>query len=302
MLRTDSKRGKSVAKLLYESFSTVGILGRTDMPVDMVLKNVTRGSLQHVISVTLTTAINYQRDAPALWKSSIRTFEDEKTRYLFDPRALHETPFERIVEDMQKHGLSKKREKDACFWRTVGVTFHKKWEGDPRNFLQDCDWDAPTVLGRLRSDSHRHGGQLKDDYPCLRGPKIGPLWLRVLRDNVGVTELRNLESVPVPVDKHIARATLATGVVRGRFSGRLSDLFEDIRAAWFESVKGLYAGNSPMIALDVDEPLWHLSKYGCAKNRNETTGDCSVFHRCEARMFCVKGRIMIEGDFVELDT
>jgi len=301
MLRTDSKRGKSVAKLLYESFSTVGVLGRTDMPVDIVLKNVTRGSLEHVISVTLTVAINYQRDASALWESSMRTLEDEKTRYLFDPRALHETPPERIVEDMQKHGLSRKPQKDAYIWRTVGVTFHEKWDGDPRNFLQDCGWDAPTVLERLKSDSHPYGGQPKDDYPHLRGLKTGPLWLRVLRDNVGI-ELRNLDRVPIPVDRHIARATLATGVVRGRFRGRLRDLFEDIRAAWFESVKGLYARNSPMIALDVDKPLWHLSKYGCAQNRNEITGDCSVFHRCEARMFCVKGRIMLKRNFVELDT
>ena len=301
MLNIDTERGRGVAKLLYESFSTVGILGRTDMPEDIVPKGMTRGSLEHVIFVTLTVAIDYQRDGPALWESSRRSFEDEKTRYLFDPRALHETPLERIVEDMQKHGLSRKPQKDAYFWRTVGVTFHKKWDGDPRNFLQDCDWDAPTVLKRLKSDSHPYAGQTKHDYPFLRGPKIGPLWLRMLRDNVGI-EPRNLDEVPIPVDRHVARATLAIGVVRGYFKGRLSSLFEDIRAVWFEGVEGLYAKNSPMIALDVDEPLWHLSKYGCAKNRNETTGDCSVFHRCEARMFCVKGRIMLEGNFVELDT
>ena len=33
-----------------------------------------------------------------------------------------------------------------------------------------------------------------------------PLWVRMLRDNVGL-EIWNLESVPMPVDVHIARAT-----------------------------------------------------------------------------------------------
>ena len=57
-----------------------------------------------------------------------------------------------------------------------------------------------------------------------------------------------------------------------------------------------------MIALDIDEPLWHLSKYGCSKNRDKDSGNCSVFEKCEAKNYCVKGIIRIEKNFVEIYT
>ncbi|OQB71649.1 MAG: hypothetical protein BWX89_01765 [candidate division TA06 bacterium ADurb.Bin131] len=297
----DNERGKKLAELLYNSFTTNGIHGRTDMPEDITPHSVIRGSLEHIFFITLTVSIDYQRDAPSLWESSRKTFDDLETRYLFDPKLLHETPFTKIGEDMQKYKLSKKPQKDANIWRTVGVTFYKKWGGDPRNFLQDCNWNSPSILSRLREDKHIYSGKQVSDYPYLRGSKIGPLWLRMLRDNVGITQLENLENVPIPVDIHIARATLATGIVRGQFRGRLDKVFEYIREAWFESVKGLSIKNREMMALDVDEPLWHLSKYGCT-NRDKTTGYCSLFNRCEAREFCTKGKVKIENSVVELET
>lgn len=231
----DSGRGRSVSEVLYKAFSTTGIHGRTGMPEDILPKGMVRGSIDHRMFITLTVSIDYQRDAPALWESSRRTYDDSTTRYLFDPKSLHETPMKMIIADMQKHGLSRKPRKDAHIWKTVGVTFYKKWDGDPLNFLGDCGWDAPTILRRLKSDVHPMGSRLVHDYLYLRGNKIGPLWLRMLRDNVGITRIRNLSRVSIPVDVHVARATLAVGVVRGRFRGRLSHLFEHIREAWFES-------------------------------------------------------------------
>jgi len=43
--------------------------------------------------------------------------------------------------------------------------------------------------------------------------------LRMLRDNVGIKKLKNLDKVPIPVGIQVARATLAIGVVRGKFNG-----------------------------------------------------------------------------------
>ena len=224
----DAKRGKKVAGLLYNSFTTKGIHGRMDMPEDVVPSGVVRGSLEHTLFITLTVSIDYQRDALLLWESSRKSLQDPDTRYLFDPRLLYEIPLRKTVEDMQKYGLSKKPYKDANIWRTVGVSFFKKWEGDPRNFLQSCDWDSLVILKHLRDDKHLYGGRFVSDYPYLRGPKIAPLWLRMLRDNIGMTQLRSLEKVPIPVDIHVARATLATGVVRGNLKLRLGELFQYI--------------------------------------------------------------------------
>lgn len=300
-LRIDANRGRKVADSLYRAFSTTGIHGRSVMPEDITPKGVERGSLEHLLFITLSVSIDYQRDADQLWRSARKTFEDPETAYLFDPESLHKTPRKKQVKDLQKHSLSKKQNQDQWIWSTVGVTFYKKWADDPRNFLEDCGWDATKVLERLKRDTHRSGNKPRTDYPFLRGPKIAPLWLRMLRDNVGLEKLKNLDEVPIPVDRHVARATLATGVVRGTFKGGLEDLFQYIRRAWFQSVEGLEVSDRPMIALDVDEPLWHLSKYGCTK-RDKMTGECPVSETCEASEFCVKGKVVVREDGVELET
>lgn len=300
-LKIDARRGKKLARLLHDYFSTTGILGNTEMPEDILPAGMKKGSLEHLLFITLTVSIDYQRDANVMWAVSRKTFEDPETRYLFNPASLHSTRPKQIEKDMQKYGLSKKFKKDSHIWRTVGVTFLKKYNANPMNFLVDCDWDSLTVLQRLKNGTHLYAGKEVADFPYLRGNKIGPLWLRMLRDNVGIEKLKNLGEVPIPVDIHVARATLAIGVVRGKFSGKLDDLFDKVRQAWFNSVKGIWIKNRPMIALDVDEPLWHLSKYGCTK-RDKINGECPKIIRCEAGEFCMPGSININNNYVELNT
>jgi len=174
----DNKKGTKVGQLLYHSFATVGIHGHKDMPEDVIPTGVKRGSLEHVLFITLTVSIDYQRDAPSLWKVSRQTFQDPETRYLFDPGQLHQITFQKIAKDMQKYKLSKKPHKDANIWPTVGLTFHNKWK---------------------------------------------------------------------------------------------------------------------------DDPLWHLSKYGCTK-RNDISGFCPFRQRCEAKEYCVEGKIRIGNGPVELET
>jgi hypothetical protein len=297
----DPERGNKLAGHLYRCFSSSGILGRTEMPEDILPDKIVKGSLEHLLFITQTVAIDYQRDANQLWAASRNTYQDTSTRYLYDPASLHEAPPGKIISDMQKHSLSKKAKKDAFIWRTAGITFYKKWQGSPINFLESCGWDSLMILQRLRDDTHLYNGKLLPDYPYLRGPKIGPLWLRMLRDNVGIAKLKNLDRIPIPVDIHVARASLTTGVVRGNYRGRLEDIFEYIREAWFESTKDLSVRDRDMIALDVDEPLWHLSKYGCTK-RDVLTGKCPVFSVCEAQDFCTNGKVHIHNGQIELET
>ncbi len=296
----DSNKGEELALFLYNKFITDGINGRNNMPEDISPEGVEKGSVEHLLFITLTVAIDYQRSAENLWESSRKTFEDPATRYLFNPQQLHKTPTKKIIKDMQKYKLSKKTKKDPYIWRTVGVTFYKKWDSDPGKFIENCDWDALTILDRLKKDTHLENSRQKSDFPYLRGNKIGPLWLRMLRDNVGL-ELKGLENVPIPVDIHVARATLTTGVVKGSIEASLNEVYKYIRMAWFRSVENLNLEDRPMMALDVDEPLWHLSKYGCT-NRNIETGECPMFNRCDVRDYCIKGKVRISKNQVELKT
>jgi hypothetical protein len=177
----------------------VGVFGSEALPESAPPAGVEIGSLDHLLFITLTVVIDYQRDAPALWSSSRRTFEDPETHYLFEPQKLVSVPWDQVCGHMKKHRLAKKPVQDTRIWRTVAITFAKKWNADPRRFLDSCGWDGPRILERLREDTHINNGRLVADFPFLRGDKIGPLWVRMLRDNVGLT-IRNLEAVPIPVD------------------------------------------------------------------------------------------------------
>ena len=299
-LEVHADRGREVAELLYRAFSTTGIHGQKTMPEDEPPAGVARGSLDHVLFITLVVSIDYQRDAAVLWDAGRRTFADAATRYLFDPAAVHAAVPADIRRDMTKYGLSKKPSKDANIWRTVAVSFLKKWGGDPRNFLKDCGGDATVVIERLRSDTHPQRERLVPDFPYLRGKKIGPLWVRMLRDNVGI-EMSRLNEIPIPVDVHIARATLATGVVRGSYAGSVEEAFVFIRQAWFESVCGLRVEGRDMQALDVDEPLWHLSRFGCT-HRDKISGECPHIDACPVGKFCIRGRLHVDGSKLNVET
>lgn len=289
----DPRRGAEAAGLLYRTFRDTGIHGQKDMPEDILPAGMTEGSLEHLYFITLTVAIDYQRDAPALWACSRRTFEDPATRYLFYPEQVYNTPVAKIITDMQKHSLSKKPQNDAYIWRTVGLTFLKKYDNDPRHLFKLCQWKADLILHTIRKGSHQYKNKSYLDFPFLRGEKIGPLWLRMLRDNLGLS-LSNLDRIPIPVDIHVARSTLALGIIRGRYEGSLTPLFEEIRKAWFLSVQGLKREDgSEMIALDVDEPLWHLSKHGCTFRDNR--GYCPKRPSCVGRDFCVNGLVKIDS-------
>ena len=295
------ERTKECAEFIVQAFQKTGIHGHFQMPEDLLPEGVIPGSLEHILFITLTVSIDYQRDAVALWNSARVTYEDLELRYLFDIPSIVHTAEGKVIRDMQKHKLTKKPTQDARTWMTVANSLYTKWKGDPRNLLKDCCWDATVVLERLSNDQHRNFGQLKYDYPFLRGNKIGPLWLRMLRDNAMVDQLIKLDQVPIPVDIHVARASLSIGVLQGDYKGKLQELFQDIRDVWYLGTKGLSINNRNMIALDVDEPLWFLSKYGCT-HRNKGTGFCPLFDQCEMKEYCVRGTVNITDGFVELDT
>lgn len=302
-LVVDIERARILAERLHRLFAVTGegIHGQKEMPEDAPPKGVERGSLDHLLFITLTVAIDYQRDAHTLWNAARQTFEDPEVCYLFDPAAVHAAGNAKVVADMQRHRLSKKPGKDARIWQQVAISFLKKWGGDPRNFLADCGMSGPVVLARLAADVHKERGRNVADYPYLRGPKIGPLWLRMLRDNVGI-DLSDLDAVPIPVDVHVARASFTTGVVRGSYSGAVSEAFEEIRNVWRAATALVpHPAGRPMMALDVDEPLWHLSKFGCLPGRDQA-GSCTKKAACPVAYECVTGRVQVGAGGIEVQT
>ncbi len=308
VLTSNIDRARELATRLYGAFSASGegIFGKTDMPEDDPPDGAERGSLEHILFVTFTMSIDYSRKSDLLWAASRRAFADPCTRYLFDPKLVREAGRAKVGRDMQQVGISQRITNDPKAWYTIAETLVDKWEGDPRNFLKDCDWHAPTVLRRLVKDEHPIGTDWEPDFPYLRGPKVGRVWIRMLRDNLAI-ELRGLEDVHIPVDVHILRATLCTGALTGSFSGPRTSLFPKVQELWHEATAPLKRPHDqkPLIALDVDAALWTLSKKGCSKRIKDRDGNLGPCHKnCPASPSCASGKIIIESNKqrCEIDT
>jgi len=120
----------------------------------------------------------------------------------------------------------------------------------------------------------------------------------MLKDNAEIN-FQNLEKVPIPVDRHIARATLTLGILRGQFYGSIESLYKKIREVWFKIAEDL---NFKIFPLKMDIHLWCLSKYWCSKNRDNEKGECKIKERCFLNDFCVKGKIILKDNRAEIDT
>ena len=66
-LTIDAQRARRVGEKLYHAFRTTGVLGEVSMPEHILAPGMERGSREHLHFMTLTVAIDYMRDADALW-------------------------------------------------------------------------------------------------------------------------------------------------------------------------------------------------------------------------------------------
>ena len=290
-LPADDARTEAIALKLHRAFreSPGGIFGEVDMPENLLPIGVSRGSPEHLTFLTLTVAIDYQRDANALWDAGRKTMADPAVAWLYRPEGVAGAPFETIMDALKRHRLSKKHSQDAWIWQSVARTLFRDYGGSVEVLLDAHGHDAARLHKALSRG-------LKKDFPFLSGPKILPLWIRMLRDAGGV-QLTNVADVPIPVDVHVARATFTLGVLAGEVGGTISHLARAIDDAWRTGTE-----RSGLHRLQLDEPLWHLSRLGC-KHRGEAIEPegCPRFSGCPVATFCVPGRIRVGpgGVFVQ---
>lgn len=297
-LKIDSEKGKKAAAILFDGFnSDEGIFGLNVMPEDILWgselleSKVQKGSYEHVLFITMVVSIDYMRNADKLWAAGRKTKEDQETRWLFDPRIVREKSVEEVKRAMKVHGLSQKHNRDAAIWKRVSESFVIIYGSDPRNLIKECGFDAMKIFNK------KFDGRFKKDFPSLSGNKIFPLWIRMLHDNLGI-ELKNLDKIPIPVDVHIARATFTIGCLKGEYEGSIADISPRIDEAW-KTVIGSLVHPRLKYALQMDEALWHLSKYGCKFRKGDI---CEKKNCCPIGFLCVSGNVHVSAKGIKIST
>lgn len=303
MLKTDPDRTKKVIEILLDWYpKKTGVFSQAEEPEELCPKGVKVGSYDHIVFLTQSVSIDYMRSAKQLWDAARTTWEDEKTRWVFYPNEIVERNLEELKKALSKYKLSKKPNKDTKIWRDVAFSFHEMFNDDPRNLFEKFHYDAIQIYNAMRA-------QYGKDFPYLSGAasdsKILSLWIRMLHDYANI-DFVNLDEVPIPVDIHTARATITTGCLVGKFDGSYGELVGEVKKAWFEA-----CDKTDFNPLQLDEPLWNLSRYGC---RNYKDGkpcpvrkDCLLSELCTAnpsnsKVYVSKKNCVIDTHFPEKES
>lgn len=151
---------------------------------------------------TLTIALNYQRDAD----SHYRTFRElwHEKHWLFEPATVVERKsLEDIIDVFKENGVRYPK-KDAKIWNDICLKLYLEYESNPLNIFEEANYDFDKVEQTIRGNTLNEG-YISTDFPYLRGQKIRPLWLRIMRSSL--PEYSGFEDTEVAVDTHIIGIT-----------------------------------------------------------------------------------------------
>lgn len=201
--------------------------------------------------LTFVCAMDRARDADRLWRAAHGLLSAHPET--FDPSAVAAMPIERLSALLAEGGVSQRHGPDSRAWRTIADSL-STGSGPVCGIVERGVGDADALLADLRS-ADRSG---RSRFPLLRGPKIGPVWVRIMA-NPGGARVRGIERIPVAVDVHVRRVTRNLGVAA-------TDGKRTVQAAWHAATSAGDVQGPPGIAgtcAALDPALWFFGKHGC---------------------------------------
>ena len=207
--------------------------------------------------LTFVSAMDRARDAIRLWRAGSELFQRHPE--VFDPTTAATMTTVGLSDLLSLAGVSQRHGPDSDAWRRIGESLTEG--ASPICRVVACGvGDALELLADLRSvDS---AGRPR--FPILKGPKVGPMWIRIMA-NPGGAKIERMAKIPVAVDTHVRRVTRNLGVVITAREGAAGKKM--IQSAWRDAViVGDIGGPSGIsgTCAALDPALWFFGKYGCS--------------------------------------
>lgn len=224
-----------------------GELGGEIMPED-ANPNLEKSSLENYLYFTLPMALNYQRNSYTLWESSLKTYHDNETQFVFNPKLCLEKTFEEIQYALTKYKIALQKQKQTEIWISLCNTFINLFDGDIRKLFDNLDNDVEKIKSFIQKEN-------KKMFPYLSGTKICNYWLYVIYQYTDRT-YKNIEQLTVAPDTHVCKATHRLGLIS-------DDEFNssNVQLIVIEKWKDLFE-NTNYKPIDIHTPLWLWSRNG----------------------------------------
>ena len=224
-----------------------GELGGEIMPED-VNPHFDKDSKENYLYFTLPMALNYQRNSYTLWESANKTYNDEETRFVFDPKICLDKTFEEVQYALTKYKVALQKQKQTEIWLQLCKTLVEFYDGDIRKLFNELDNDVDKIRYFIQKEN-------KKKFPYLSGTKICNYWLYVIYQYAD-RKYKNIENLTVAPDTHVVKATHRLGLITDGELDR-SDVQLIVIDRWNELFKG-----TKYIPIDIHTPLWLWSRNG----------------------------------------
>lgn len=223
-----------------------GLLGGEVMPEDEN-PHLDKDSLENFLYFTLPMSLNYQRNSYTLWEGANKTYHDPETCFVFDPKEVVNSSFERVQEALVKYRVALQKNKQTEIWITLCHTFIDLFDGDIRRLFEDNESD----VNKIRDFIKNH----KKNFPYISGTKLVNYWLYVIMQYTSVKYV-NPECLTVAPDTHVIKATHRLGLINDEELAS-SNVQEIVIERWNK----LFFGTKYK-PIDIHTPLWLWSRNG----------------------------------------
>lgn len=249
--------------------------------VECVTRLRVSGASQRTVRLFLTfiAAMDRARDATRLWNNGVELFQS--CPEIFEPDEVSVVPVSTLRARLSRYGVSQRHGPDSSAWHAIARSLAVG--GNPVSRVIDCGvGNAGELLRYLRTSC---GGRSR--FPLLRGPKIGPMWVRMLVAPGGAT-IDDIHIIPVAVDVHVRRVTGNLGIVDTRAMSE-GEARQVIQQTWSAAVARTRIGGPPGITdtcAALDPALWLFGKFGCShcENAPEPGPIGSACDHCQLRV------------------
>ena len=224
-----------------------GELGGEVMPEDSN-PNLQKSSLENYIYFTLPMALNYQRNSYKLWESASKTYEDKETNFVFCPKKVLQTDFDKVQSALIKYKVALQKQKQTEIWITLCNTFMELFQGDIRMLFDEMNNDVEKIRNFIQI-------QNKKKFPYLSGNKICNYWLYVIYQYTDRNYI-NMGQLTVAPDTHVCQATYKLGLITAD-QMKSSKVQTIVMEKWKEVLK-----HTKYNPIDMHTPLWLWSRNG----------------------------------------
>ena len=165
--------------------------------------------------------VGYERARNAVqnWNAGIELYESYPD--LVEPTVVAAIPVTKVRELLSGHEVSQRHGPEPAAWSRIAGNL-ASGNGSTRRMIDLGFGDSRELLADLKAPDEAG----RPRFPMLGGPKVGPMWVRMLA-NPGGAKIDRVDTIPVAVRAHVRCVTKNLGVTKYTRSLMRSDRSSD---------------------------------------------------------------------------